>query len=82
MNMCRFVWEIPIIEENIIIRFCMLFICEKRKKFSNQLNQYFQNKNMDWKCILDRSACTYDEIFSEENRRGYFCSRSKQAVVI
>ena len=36
---------------------------KKQSKFLNQLNRYFQDKNMDWKCVLDRSACTYNEYF-------------------
>ena len=41
------------------------------------INRYFQDKNMDWKCVLDRSACTYNEIFSSENRAVIFAPEAK-----
>lgn len=77
MNMCRLVWEIPIIEGEHYNPIMYAIYIRKAKKFSNQLNQYFQNKNMDWKCILDRSACTYDEIFSKENQAVIFVPEAK-----
>lgn len=77
MNMCRLVWEIPIIEGEHYNPILYAIYMRKAKKFSNQLNQYFQNKNMDWKCILDRSACTYDEIFSKENQAVIFAPEAK-----
>ena len=32
---------------------------------------------MDWKCVLDRSACTYNEIFSSENQAVIFAPEAK-----
>ena len=32
---------------------------------------------MDWKCVLDRSACTYNEIFSSENQAVIFVPEAK-----
>ena len=32
---------------------------------------------MDWKCVLDRSACTYNEIFSSENQAVIFATEAK-----
>ena len=50
---------------------------QKAKKFLNQLNRYFQDENMDWKCVLDRSACTYNEIFFSENQAVIFAPEAK-----
>ena len=68
MKTCCLVWEIPVIEGEHYNPIVNVIYMQKAKKFLNQLNRYFQDKNMDWKCVLDRSACTYNEIFSSEKR--------------
>ena len=32
---------------------------------------------MDWKCVLDHSACTYNEIFSSEHQAVIFAPEAK-----
>ena len=68
MKTCCLVWEIPVIEGEHYNPIVNVIYMQKAKKFLNQLNRYFQDENMDWKCVLDRSACTYNEIFSSENQ--------------
>ena len=72
MKTCCLVWEIPVIEGEHYNPIVNVIYMQKAKKFLNQLNRYFQDKNMDWKCVLDRSACTYNEIFSSENQAVIF----------
>ena len=37
---------------------------------------------MDWKCVLDRSACTYNEIFSSENQAVIFVPEAKTRTMV
>ena len=77
MKTCCLAWEIPVIEgehNNPIINVVNM---QKAKKFLNQLNQYFQNENIDWKCVLDHSACNYNEIFSGENQAVIFAPEAR-----
>lgn len=77
MNQCCLVWEISAIEGEHYNPITYAIYVRKAKKFSEKLNQYFQSKKMDWKCILDRSACTYDEIFAEDNQAVIFVPEAK-----
>ena len=77
MKTCCLVWEIPVIEGERYNPIVNVIYMQKAKKFLNQLNRYFQDKNMDWKCVLDRSACTYDEIFSSEHQAVIFAPEAK-----
>ena len=77
MNQCCLVWEISTIEREHYNPITYAIYVRKAKKFSEKLNQYFQSKKMDWKCILDRSACTYDEIFSGDNQAVIFVPEAK-----
>lgn len=77
MNQCCLVWEISAIEGEHYNPITYAIYVRKAKKFSEKLNQYFQSKKMDWKCILDRSACTYDEIFSGDNQAVIFVPEAK-----
>ena len=56
MKTCCLVWEIPVIEGEHYNPIINVIYMQKAKKFLNQLNRYFQDENMDWKCVLDRSA--------------------------
>ena len=78
MNQCCLVWEISTIEGEHYNPITYAIYVRKAKKFSEKLNQYFQSKKMDWKCILDRSACTYDEIFREIIRRLFLYRKRKR----
>ena len=77
MKTCCLVWEIPVIEGEHYNLIMNVIYMQKAKKFLNQLNRYFQNENMDWKCVLDRSACTYNEIFFSENQSVIFAPEAK-----
>lgn len=77
MKTCCLVWEIPVIEGEHYNPIMNVIYMQKAKKFLNQLNRYFQDENMDWKCVLDRSACTYNEIFSSENQAVIFAPEAK-----
>lgn len=77
MKKCLLVWQIPVIEGEYYNPIMYAIYIRKAKKFACVLNEYFQEKNMDWKCILDRSACTYDEIFSSQNQVVIFAPEAK-----
>ena len=77
MKTCCLVWEIPVIEGEHYNPIVNVIYMQKAKKFLNQLNRYFQDENMDWKCVLDRSACTQNEIFSSENQAVIFAPEAK-----
>lgn len=64
MHVCCLVWEIPMIEGEHYTPILYAMYAGKAKKFLNALNAFFENAHMDWKCVLDSSACTYNEIFS------------------
>ena len=49
MKTCCLVWEIPVIEGEHYNPIVNVIYMQKAKKFLNQLNRYFQDKNMDWK---------------------------------
>ena len=78
MKTCCLVWEIPVIEGEHYNPIINVIYMQKAKKFLNQLNRYFQDENMDWKCVLDRSACTYNEIFFSENQAVILLRKPKQ----
>jgi hypothetical protein len=77
MKTCCLVWEIPVIEGEHYNPIMNVIYMQKAKKFLNQLNRYFQDENMDWKCVLDHSACTYNEIFSSEHQAVIFAPEVK-----
>ena len=77
MKTCCLVWEIPVIEGEHYNPIMNVIYMQKAKKFLNQLNRYFQEENMDWKCVLDHSACTYNEIFSSEHQAVIFAPEAK-----
>ena len=78
MKTCCLVWEIPVIEGEHYNPIVNVIYMQKAKKFLNQLNRYFQEKNMDWKCVLDRSACTYNEIFPVKIKQLFLLRKPKQ----
>ena len=49
----------------------------KAKKFAEALNRYFAEKNMDYNCVLDKSACSLDEIFSPQYQAVLFAPEAK-----
>ena len=77
MKKCILVWQIPVIEgENYKPVMYAVYI-RKAKKFANVLNKYFEEENMDWICVLDKSACVYDEIFSSQYQAVLFVPEAK-----
>ncbi len=77
MRKCLLVWQVPIIEGEYYNPIMYAIYIRKAKKFASVLNEYFEEKNMDWKCVLDKSACTYDEIFSSQNQVIIFVPEAK-----
>lgn len=77
MKSCLLVWEIPVIEGQHYNPIMYGIYVQKAKKFAEALNKYFQKSNMDWKCNLDHSACTYDEVFSSQNQAVIFVPGAK-----
>lgn len=77
MKKCLLVWQIPIIEGEYYNPIMYAVYIRKAKKFASVLNKYFQEKNRDWECVLDQSACAYDEIFSSENQVVLFVPEAK-----
>lgn len=78
MKTCCLVWEIPVIEGEHYNPIMNVIYMQKAKKFLNQLNRYFQDENMDWKCVLDHSACTYNEIFPVNIKQLFLLRKLKQ----
>ena len=78
MHVCCLVWEIPMIEgEHFFTPILYAMYAGKAKKFLNALNAFFENAHMDWKCVLDSSACTYNEIFSGKYQAVIFVPEAK-----
>ena len=64
MKKCILVWQVPVIEGEPYNPVEYAVHVRKAKKFAEALNRYFAEKNMDYNCVLDKSACSLDEIFS------------------
>ena len=52
MEMCCLVWEIPGIEGEHYNPIVNVIYMQKAKKFLNQLNRYFQDRNMELEVCL------------------------------
>ena len=66
MKKCILVWQVPVIEGEPYNPVEYAVHVRKAKKFAEALNRYFAEKNMDYNCVLDKSACSLDEIFSPQ----------------
>lgn len=77
MKKCILVWQIPVIEGEHYSPVMYAIYIRKAKKFAGVLNEYFEEKNMNWKCVLDRSACAYHEIFSSQYQVVFFAPEAK-----
>jgi len=77
MRRCLLVWQVPVIEGKYYNPIMYAIYIGKAKKFVNVLNEYFKEKDMDWECFLDKSACTYDEVFSSQNEVVIFVPEAK-----
>ena len=77
MRRCLLVWQVPVIEGKYYNPIMYAIYIGKAKKFVNVLNEYFKEKDMDWECFLDKSACTYDEVFSSQNEVVIFVAEAK-----
>ena len=78
MHVCCLVWEIPMIEGEHYTPILYAMYAGKAKKFLKALNAYFENAHMDWKCVLDSSACTYNEIFRVSIRLLFLSLKPRQ----
>lgn len=72
MKKCILVWQIPTIEGEHYNPVMYAIYIRKARKFANMLNEYFKGSNMDWECILDKSACNHNEIFSNQYQLAVF----------
>lgn len=81
MKKCILVWQIPIIEGEYYSPVMYAIYIRKAKKFADVLNEYFEEKNMNWKCVLDRSACAYHEIFSSQYQVVFFRTGSQNKAM-
>lgn len=77
MNKCILVWQTPIIEGESYSPIMYAIYIRKAKKFVSILNEYFIKNNMNWECVLDKSACAYNEIFSSQYRVVFFVPEAK-----
>lgn len=77
MKKCILVWQVPVIEGEYYSPIMYAVYIRKAKKFVGVLNEYFEEKNMDWKCALDKSACAYNEIFSSQYQAVIFVPEAK-----
>lgn len=48
-----------------------------KRKVYDKLIEYFAEKNMDYNCVLDKSACSLDEIFSPQYQAVLFAPEAK-----
>lgn len=77
MKRCIFVWQVPVIEGEYYNPIKYAIYVRKAKKFVCVLNEYFEKENMNWKCVLDNSACIFGEIFSSQNQVVIFSPEAK-----
>ena len=77
MKKCILVWQVPVIEGEPYNPVEYAVHVRKAKKFAEALNRYFAEKNMDYNCVLDKSACSLDEIFSPQYRAVLFAPEAK-----
>lgn len=77
MKKCILVWQIPLIEGEHYNPIMYAIQIRKAKKFVSVLNEYFEEKDMNWICVLDKSACSYNEIFSSQYQVVFFVPEAK-----
>ena len=77
MKKCILVWQVPVIEGEPYNPVEYAVHVRKAKKFAEALNRYFAEKNMDYNCVLDKSACSLDEIFSPQYQAVLFAPEAK-----
>lgn len=69
MKKCILVWQVPVIEGEPYNLVEYAVHVRKAKKFAE--------KNMDYNCVLDKSACSLDEIFSPQYQAVLFAPEAK-----
>ncbi|MFQ9397704.1 MAG: hypothetical protein ACLR1W_05410, partial [Agathobacter rectalis] len=77
MKKCILVWQVPVIEGEPYNPVEYAVHVRKAKKFAEALNRYFAEKNIDYNCVLDKSACSLDEIFSPQYQAVLFAPEAK-----
>jgi len=81
MKKCILVWQVPVIEGEPYNPMEYAVHVRKAKKFAEALNRYFAEKNMDYNCVLDKSACSLDEIFSPQYQAVLFKKEVQNKIV-
>ena len=74
---CILVWQIPVVEGEYYNPIMYAIYIRKAKKFVGVLNEYFEKQSMNWICVLDKSACIYNEIFSSQYQAVFFVPEAK-----
>ncbi len=77
MKKCILVWQIPLVEGEYYNPIMYAIYIRKAKRFVSVLNECFEEKNMNWRCVLDKSACVYSEIFSSQHQVVFFVPEAK-----
>ena len=78
MKTCCLVWEIPVIEGEHYNPIINVIYMQKAKKFLNQLNRYFQDENMDWKCVQTVQHVLIMRFFSVKIKQLFLLRKLKQ----
>ena len=82
MKKCILVWQVPVIEGEPYNPVEYAVHVEKKSKVAEALNRYFAEKNMDYNCVLDKSACSLDEIFLHNIRQCCLHQRLNKTVAL
>lgn len=78
MKKCILVWQVPVIEGEPYNPVEYAVHVRKAKKFAEALNRYFAEKNMDYNCVLDKSAVALMRYFLHNIRQCCLHQRLKQ----
>ena len=78
MKKCILVWQVPVIEGEPYNPVEYAVHVRKAKKFAEALNRYFAEKNMDYNCVLDKSAVALMRYFLHNIRQCCLHRRLKQ----
>lgn len=78
MKKCILVWQIPLVEGEYYNPIMYAIYIRKAKRFVSVLNECFEEKNMNWRCVLDKSACVYSEIFLHNIKWSFLFRKPKR----
>ena len=77
MKKCVFGWQVPVNEGEPYSPIMYAVHIGKAKKYVKALNNFFESNQWEWRCALDTSSCTLDEIFVSENQLVIFAPEGK-----